>query len=94
VLSQPRYPGGLAVAEITRRLRAATDAPDHRFWPDALTFCDPDRFRLDDVATPRSLTDLYLLALSVENQGRPVTFDQGVPMRSIVGAEDRHLVVL
>jgi toxin-antitoxin system PIN domain toxin len=94
VLSQPRYPGGITVAEITRRLRAATEAPDHWFWPDSLTLCDPLRFRLDDVATPRPLTDLYLLALAIENHGRLVTFDQGIPLGAVVGAEDRHLVVL
>ena len=94
VLSQPRYPGALAVGEISRRLRNATREPDHEFWPDTLSVCDPQRFRLEQVVTPRPLTDLYLLALAVENGGRLVTFDRAIPLTAVVGAQKEHLMVL
>ena len=40
------------------------------------------------------LTDLYLLALAVDNGGCLATFDQHVPLNAVRTAERRHLVVL
>jgi hypothetical protein len=34
------------------------------------------------------------LALAVKNGGRLVTFDRGMPLKAVLGAEARHLVVL
>lgn len=42
----------------------------------------------------RQLTDVYLLALAVANQGRLVTFDQSVPLKAVIGAEPLHLEVI
>jgi hypothetical protein len=42
----------------------------------------------------RQLTDLYLLALAVQRQGRLVSFDQRVPLSAVVGAGPEHLVLL
>jgi toxin-antitoxin system PIN domain toxin len=94
VLSQPRYPGSVPVVEIARRLGAATRQEDHAFWPDFLTLCDDSRFRLAELVTPRNLTDVYLLALAVENGGRLVTFDRGVTPATVAAARPDHLVVL
>lgn len=92
VLSQPRYPGYLPVGEIARRLRDATMAADHAFWPDSVSVCDPERFRPSSILTPKALTDLYLLGLAVANDGRLVTFDQSIGRAAVAGAEARHLV--
>ena len=94
VLSQPRYPGFLTVAEIARRLHDATQARDHAFWPDSISACDPKRFRLGKILTPKALTDLYLLGLAVEHDGRLVTFDGSIGCAAVAGAEARHLVTL
>lgn len=94
VLSQPSYPGCLAIADISRRLSGATTAPDHSFWPDSISLCDPTRFNHNQIFSPRQLTDLYLLALAVERDGRLVTFDQAIPCSAVSGAGAGHLVVL
>jgi toxin-antitoxin system PIN domain toxin len=94
VLSQTRYPGNLPVADITRRLRAATNAPDHTFWPDSISLCDAERFLHDQILTSKPLTDLYLLALAVANKGRLATFDRGIPLSAVTGAHARHMAVL
>jgi toxin-antitoxin system PIN domain toxin len=94
VLSQPRYPGALPVSEITRRLREATRQADHEFWVDSVTLCDEQRFRLTDLATPKTLTDTYLLGLAIENGGRLVTFDRTVAPATVVGAQAKQLLVL
>ncbi len=42
----------------------------------------------------RQLTDVYLLALAVANDGRLATFDRGVPLSSVEGAEAQHVAFL
>ena len=94
VISQPGYPGRLAVADMARRLRDAISAADHHFWPDDLSLVDPERFILDRILTSRPLTDLYLLALATARHGCLVTFDQGIPCDAVRGATARNLVIL
>ncbi len=94
IISQPAYPGRLTVADIARRLRLATAAKDHHFWPDSIRLHDPALFAHGVILTPRHLTDLYLLALAVKHHGRLVTFDRRIPSAAVTGAGAGHLVVL
>lgn len=94
VMSQPRYPGRLPLAEVVRRLRGATDAREHVFWPDSISLCDTRHFQHGRMLTPKALTDLYLLALATENGGRLVTFDANIPVAAVRAAGSRNLVVL
>jgi hypothetical protein len=43
---------------------------------------------------PSQITDAYLLALAVQNDGRLVTFDRTIPLSAVRGAEPRHVVAL
>jgi toxin-antitoxin system PIN domain toxin len=94
ILSQAAYPGRLTVADISRRLRLAVAAPDHHFWPDTLSLTDPVRFVHRHLLTPRHLTDVYLLALAIQNRGRLVTFDRNIPIESVAGSDRERLVIL
>jgi toxin-antitoxin system PIN domain toxin len=94
ILSQPAYSGRLAIADIARRLRHATDAKDHHFWPDTLKLCDPAFFAHEQILTPKYLTDIYLLSLAVKHGSRLVTFYQNIPIHAVRSAEPRHLVIL
>lgn len=94
VISQPQYPGRLAVAEIVRRLQSAVAAKDHTFWPDSVSLCDSRRFEPGRILTPKALTDIYLLGLAEKNGGRLVTFDRAIPLTAVCHAKARHLVVL
>ena len=94
VLSHPSYPGRLTVADMGRRLQRATTAPDHSFWHASLPPCDATHFALEKVLTPKPLTDLYLVALAVANQGRLVTFDQGISLSALPNAKPENLLVL
>lgn len=94
IMSQPAYPGRLAVADITRRLRQAISVPDHHFWPDSISLCDSAHFDLDPLLSSKPLTDLYLLALATTHQGRFVTFDSNIPLSAVPPAKDANLVVL
>lgn len=50
-----------------------------------------DRSRLHG---PKQVTDIYLLALAIKNNGRFVTFDRSQSISAVHGATDDHLTVL
>ncbi len=94
IMSHPSYPNALPVRAVMERLREATQNPYHEFWADHVSLLDPHVADVGRIHGPRQLTDLYLLALAVSRGGRFVTFDAGLPMSAIEGADRRHLVVL
>ncbi len=75
-------------------LQAQIGIPGHEFWPDQISITDPAVFRHDRILGPNQITDVYLLALALKNEGRLVTFDRSIPMSAVYGADQRHLVVL
>ena len=94
ILSRPGYPNPAPAADVATRLAEATGHPAHSFWPDAVSVLAPGLLQWDRLLSGRHITDAYLLALAVQNQGRFVTLDRGIPLTAVPGAEPRHLVVL
>ena len=77
IVGHPKYPNSAgspaAAAPIVARLRTL---PGHVFWCDDLSLLgsvlvDPAR-----IMTPTQVTDTYLLALAVANDGQLATFDR------------------
>lgn len=83
-----------SVAEITSRLSVFITNSDHSFWPDTLTIRDEHHFQHPSILSSKHLTDLYLLALAVENRGQLVTFDQHIPLSAVAAARSKHLMVI
>jgi toxin-antitoxin system PIN domain toxin len=94
VMSQPAYPGSLPAGAVAERLRAAMSTRWHAFWPDSISLVDGTTVDWDGVLGSRQVTDVYLLALAVRNEGRLATFDRGVPLGAVAGASARHLAVI
>lgn len=94
ILSHPGYPNSRTVSEVVERLRAATADPAHEFWADSQSMLDSEIVDVTRVHGPKQLTDIYLLALAVENDGRLVTFDAGISLSAVRRAKARHLVHL
>ena len=94
IMSQPRYLQGRSPVEAVAALRTGLDQPDHKFWPDDISITDDALFDRAHILGPNQITDVYLLGLALKNGGRLVTFDRGLPIKSVRGAEARHLVVL
>lgn len=94
IMSQASYPGARPVAQVIERLRAAMDHSAHQFWPDDAAIVDPKVVDATRVHGARQITDTYLLALAVKRRGRLVTFDSGIALSAVKGAEPRHLVTL
>lgn len=94
IMSQPRYLQGRSPVEAIAALRTGLDQPDHEFWPDDISITDASLFDHAFILGPNQITDVYLLGLAVKYDSRLVTFDRGLPLKAVRGAEARHLVVL
>jgi toxin-antitoxin system PIN domain toxin len=94
ILSQPNYPNRLPMQTVVRGLQAAMAHPMHAFWPDAVDPLATPGLNWDVLLRPAQITDAYLLALAVQNQGCLVTLDQGIALAWVQGAKDAHLKVL
>jgi toxin-antitoxin system PIN domain toxin len=95
VLSNPAYPGrSTTVEDAVSRLRSFCSAQAHVFWPDSVSLVDRRRFRWNHVQGHRQITDVYLLALVVSNQGRLATFDSTISLRAVEGAKPQNLELI
>ena len=95
IMSQPKYPGSLAAAQVAERLAEAAHSPDHEFWSaDVNMLSGEEVFDWSKVLGHRQVTDVYLLALAVCHNGRFVTFDRRIVPSAVKGARDKNLEVL
>jgi uncharacterized protein len=95
VLSNPSYPSQTTTVEdATSRLQTFSSEREHVFWPDSVSIRERGRFRWNHVQGHRQLTDVYLLALAVSNQGRLATFDSTILLEAIEGAKKQHLELI
>ena len=94
IMSQPKYPNPVPAPEVIERLRDATAASYHEFWPDNLSILDQSIVDHGRIHGPKQVTDVYLLALAVKHAGRFGTFDAAIPLSAVLGAEMEHLAVI
>jgi uncharacterized protein len=94
IMASPGYSNPLPVAAILQRLAMAKATEHHRFWPDDVSLTDIEVFNHTELLGPKQITDRYLLALAVRNNGRFVTFDQGIRPTGVIGATAEHLIQL
>jgi hypothetical protein len=94
ILSRPGYPfPGLTVPMVRDILARLTELDGHRFWPDAVSILEPNRFELAGFA-PKNLTDLYLLRLAASFDGRLITCDRTIRREWVTGSGPDDLEVL
>ncbi|MDO9053998.1 MAG: PIN domain-containing protein [Gallionella sp.] len=94
IMSQPKYPGNVAAAQVAERLAEAANGPDHEFWPANISMLNEDVFDWSLVLGHRQVTDVYLLALAVHHGGRFVTFDRRIVLNAVKGAHSENLKML
>jgi toxin-antitoxin system PIN domain toxin len=94
IVCQPKYPRPARMRDALGVLRQQIERADHEYWPDDISIADAELFNPAFVLGPSQIADVYLLGLAVKHGGRLVTFDQGMPVKAVRGAEPRHLVVL
>ncbi len=93
IMSNPNYSttAQFPPADLIHRLQQFARNNDHEFWPDTISLRDGNIFDLGRIHSSRLLTDLYLLALVVEHQGRLITFDREIPLSSVRHVKSHHL---
>jgi uncharacterized protein len=94
ILSNQNYPNPLPVNAIIERLSDACNEDIHEFWPDEVSLLNSDIVDSTRIHGPRQLTDVYLLALAVQHEGRLVTFDSGIPLAAAKRATTQNVLVL
>jgi uncharacterized protein len=94
ILSQPSYPRATTTHDMIGRLRDAARTPHHDFIADDISLTSDARFTASAVLGPKTLTDVYLLALAVAHDATFVTFDRRVALGSVIGAKTDHLLVI
>src|SRR3989338_6665630 len=90
IMSQPKYPGSLAAAQVADRLAEAANSPDHEFWPAGGNMFSGGVLDWSRVLGHRQVTDVYLLALAVHHGGRFVTLDRRIALDAVKGARAKH----
>lgn len=94
IMSNPGYPNPFPASQVAERLEEAAAAEEHEFWPDKISLLDIQVFNWSYVLAHREVTDVYLLALAVRNQGRLVTFDRSIGMEAVKNAGNDNLLIL
>lgn len=93
IMSNPNYGSKVSFTpdDLIGRLREFARRSDHEFWSDDISLRDGRIFATERIHGSRQLTDIYLLALSIKHGGRLVTFDSGISLSTVKGAEVAHL---
>jgi hypothetical protein len=94
IMSNPSYPNPLPVHSLIKRLAAACSQPVHDFWTEEPSLLDPAIFDATRFHGPRQITNIYLLGLAVQREGRLVTFDGRIALEAVRKAGAKNLVVL
>ena len=95
IVANPSYPGRrTTVADAAKRLRLFCQTDDHVFWPDSLSLRERDHLAPGSIRGYRQITDVYLLALAVHNDGGLATFDHSIPIAAVPDARDDHILLL
>lgn len=95
ILSSTAYPGAVSPGAAARMLAGVRRGlAGHCFWPCDISFADESLFQWDLVQGAKQLTDLYLVALAVQQRGRFVTFDQRIRWAAVRGAEAGTVEIL
>jgi hypothetical protein len=95
ILSNPAYAAGHETrGAIVRRLAEFCASGDHIFWSDEVSLRDPGLFRWTTPVSHRNLTDVYLLGLARNRTGKLATFDRGIPVAAVAGADRGTLEVI
>jgi toxin-antitoxin system PIN domain toxin len=94
ILSQPKYPNTLGIAEAVKRLHEAVSTPYHQFVADDISLLDDAVVDSRNLSRPGQITDVYLLALAVTHGARLVTLDKYVPLATVREVREESLIVI
>lgn len=92
IFGHPQYPDGPGSTEVARQLlERMCSLPGHLFWSADFTLLD--RKRLPVLPPSKQLTDYYLLALAIHNQGKLATLDHRIDASLLPRGPSSYLVI-
>lgn len=94
IMSQPSYPTPRPAATVAERLALACAAPEHEFWAADVSLLSTGLINWQQLLGHRQVTDAYLLALAVRQQGKLATFDKRIRPDLVTGAKPDHLMLV
>lgn len=96
VLNLPGYSvyGPAGFDRVRQKISEICAELDHEFWPDSLSLREPGVLNWSRVLGHNQITDAYLLALAVANQGCLVTLDHRVALSVVTSASAKNLLLL
>jgi uncharacterized protein len=96
VLNLPGYSkhGPAGFEAVSQKLQQICAGTDHQFWPDTVSLTSTDKVNWSRVLGHNQITDVYLLALAVANQGCLATLDHRVALSTVVSAGKEHLLLM
>ena len=87
VASHPKYPNSPGPPSVTLViLRRFCAHSNHQFWGSGTTL--RHALAADAVLTHNHITDIYLLALALQNGGKLATLDRGIPVAALMHGAD------
>jgi uncharacterized protein len=94
ITSQPTFQHSSTTLNALGKLRTAIAGTSHEFWKDDVSITDESVFDTRFILGHRQVTDTYLLALAVRNNGHLVTFDRSIQLSAVKGAKPENLVIV
>ena len=96
VLNLPGYStlGPVGFELVARKLGEICAGMDHEFWPGSVSLRTPGTVNWPRVLGHNQITDVYLLALAVENAGCLATLDHRVALSTVPQATVKNLLLL
>ena len=92
IISNPGYPGRTTtLQDALLRLRQFRESGHHVFWPDSISVQEPQLFDFRHFRGHQQVSDIYLLGLAFQNQGRLVTFDRNIQVSAVRGAAAQNV---
>jgi uncharacterized protein len=94
ITSQALFPYSSTTAAALAKLKDAMVRTRHEFWADSISIADESIFDPAFLLGHRQVTDTYLLALAMKNDGCLVTFDRSIQLASVRGAKPGNIVIV
>ena len=94
IMSQPAYPNSQPTIEVATRLSEACKHPSHHFRDGGISLLDQEKINWQRILGPRQITDAYLLAVAVANDGCLISFDQRITHSLVAGAKTNQIKVI
>lgn len=94
IVSHPKYTNSLGSPTAALKLLGTLyRLGRHEFWPDSISLLDAALIHPLKLATSQQVTDTYLLALAVANNGRLATLDRKLSPAAVAdGASALYLI--